>query len=117
MRFDLVDLQLFVAVADSGSITAGHYDESIVYDDAWDPGDDLPYTKRQIRHWVQQGVAAELSARRTKTEILRLVSQVVAAEAPTRWNAPVVAAPSAPKLTSCVSEPVAVIAPWSLPLP
>jgi len=66
--------------APSGSITAGHYDESIVFDNAWDPGDDLPYTKKQIRHWVQQGVAAEVGARRTRTGIQGLVRQGVAAE-------------------------------------
>jgi hypothetical protein len=61
-------------------ITAGHYDESIVYDDEWDPGDDLPYTKKQILDLVQQGVAAELSAGRSKAEILALVKQGAAAE-------------------------------------
>lgn len=61
-------------------ITAGHYDESIVYDDAWDPGDDLPYTKQQIRHWVEREVAAELSAGGSSRQILKLVKQGVAAE-------------------------------------
>jgi hypothetical protein len=64
----------------SSSVTAGHYDESIVYEDAWDPGDDLPYTHQQIRNWVQQGVAAELSAARTRKELLQLVQRGVAAE-------------------------------------
>jgi hypothetical protein len=64
----------------SSEVTAGHYDESIVYDDAWDPGDDLPYTRKQILDMVQQGVAAELSAGRGKAEILGLVKQGVAAE-------------------------------------
>jgi hypothetical protein len=64
----------------SSSVTAGHYDESVVYDDAWDPGDDLPYTKEQILDLVRQGVAAELSAGRSKAEILGLVKQGVAAE-------------------------------------
>jgi hypothetical protein len=35
---------------------------------------------RQIRDWVQQGVAAELSAARTRKEILQLVQRGVAAE-------------------------------------
>jgi hypothetical protein len=78
--------------APSSSITAGHYDESIVYDDAWDPGDDLPYTKQQIRRWVRRGVAAELSARRTNAEIRRLVRQVVAAELSTAAGTPGVSA-------------------------
>ena len=64
----------------SKRVTAGHYDESIVYDDAWDPGDDLPYTKKRIRGLVQQGIAAELSAGRSQAEILALVKQGVAAE-------------------------------------
>jgi hypothetical protein len=64
----------------SFEVTAGHYDESIVYDDAWDPGDDLPYTAKQILGLVQQGVAAELSTGRSKAEVLALVKQGVAAE-------------------------------------
>src|SRR5215467_14263172 len=43
-------------------ITGGHYDESIVYDDNWHPGDDMPYTKKEILDLVKKGVAAELSA-------------------------------------------------------
>jgi hypothetical protein len=66
--------------APSSFITAGHYDESIVYDGAWDPGDDLPYTKQQIQHWVEREVAAELSAGSSSREILKLVKQGVAAE-------------------------------------
>jgi hypothetical protein len=44
------------------------------------PGDDLPYTKKQILELVQKGIAAELSAGRSKAEILALVKQGVAAE-------------------------------------
>jgi hypothetical protein len=64
----------------SSSVTAGHYDQSIVYDDAWDPGDDLPYTRQQIRHWVQRGAAAGLGDGRSNREILKLVRQGVEAE-------------------------------------
>jgi hypothetical protein len=64
----------------SESITAGHYDESIVYDDNWHPGDDLPYTKKEIQALVRKGVAAELTVGATKQEILALVKKGVAAE-------------------------------------
>jgi len=61
-------------------ITGGHYDESIVYDDNWHPGDDMPYTKKEILDLVKKGVAAELKASPTKREILDLVKKGVAAE-------------------------------------
>jgi hypothetical protein len=71
--------------APSPSINPGHYDESIVFDDSWHPGDDLPYTGKQIRGWVKKGVAAELSTGATKKEILEMVKTGVAAE----LNAPI----------------------------
>jgi len=61
-------------------ITGGHYDESIVYDDNWHPGDDMPYTKKEILDLVKKGVAAQLKAGPTKREILDLVKKGVAAE-------------------------------------
>lgn len=64
----------------SEDITAGHYDESIVYDDDWHPEDDMPYTKKQILDMVKEGVAAELNARKTRKEILDLVKKGVEAE-------------------------------------
>src|SRR6516165_3495670 len=44
--------------APSPSINPGHYDESIVFDDSWHPGDDFPYTRKQILGWVKKGIAA-----------------------------------------------------------
>jgi hypothetical protein len=62
------------------SITTGHFDESIVFDDDWHPGDDFPYTGKQIRDWVKKGVAAQFSAGATKKEIVDMVKMGVAAE-------------------------------------
>jgi hypothetical protein len=62
------------------SINPGHYDESIVFDDNWHPGDDLPYTKKQILGWVKKGIAAELSTGAAKKAILEMVKTGVAAE-------------------------------------
>jgi hypothetical protein len=61
-------------------MTGGHYDESIVYDDNWHPGDDLPYRKKVILNWIRKVAAAELTAGATKKEILDLVRRGVAAE-------------------------------------
>ena len=61
------------------AIATGHFDESIVFDDDWHPGDDLPYTGKQIRAWVKKGVAAQLSADATKKEIVNMVEMGVAA--------------------------------------
>jgi len=75
------DMRGVTAVQYAGAdITGGHYDESIVYDDNWHPGDDFPYTKKEILNWVKKGVAAELNAGATKKEILALVRMGVAAE-------------------------------------
>ena len=69
-----------VQYADEG-ITGGHYDESIVYDDDWHPEDDIPYTKKQIRKYVGQGVAKELKTdSATRNEIVKLVKQGVEQE-------------------------------------
>lgn len=62
------------------SVAGGHYDESIVYDNTWHPGDDLPYTRKVITTLVRQSVAAELGTRATRQEILGLVRNGVAAE-------------------------------------
>src|SRR5262249_50077220 len=56
-------------------ITGGHYDESIVYDDNWRPGDDMPYTKKEVLDLVKKAVAAELKASPTKREILDLFNK------------------------------------------
>ena len=66
--------------APSPSINPGHYDESIVFDDSWHPGDDFPYTRKQILGWVKKGIAAELSTGAAKEEILEMVKTGVAAE-------------------------------------
>ena len=62
------------------AIATGHFDESIVFDDDWHPGDDFPYTEKQIQGWVKKGVAAELSASATQKQIRELVKMGVAAE-------------------------------------
>lgn len=64
----------------SEKVTAGHYDESIVFDDDWHPEDDLPYTKEQILELVKQGVAGVLSAGKTRQQILGMVKESVAEE-------------------------------------
>ena len=61
-------------------ITGGHYDESIVFDDDWHPGDDLPYTGKKIQGLIKKGVAAQLSAGATMKEIIDMVKRGVAAE-------------------------------------
>jgi hypothetical protein len=62
------------------SVTPAHFDESIVFDDDWHPGDDFPYTEKKIQGWVKKGVAAELSASATQKQILDMVKMGVAAE-------------------------------------
>lgn len=69
-----------VLEAPSPSINPGHFDESIVFDDHWHPGDNLPYTEKQILGWVKKGVSAELSTGATKNAILEMVTTGVAAE-------------------------------------
>jgi hypothetical protein len=64
----------------SPSVTAGHYDESIVFDNTWHPGDDLPYPRKAITTLIRQSVAAELGTRATRQEILGLVRQGAAAQ-------------------------------------
>jgi hypothetical protein len=59
--------------------TPAHYDESVVFDDNWHPGDDLPYTEKKIQGWVKKGIAAELSANATQKQIVGMVKTGVAA--------------------------------------